>query len=221
MIFAKVQYVRNMIERGYVFSPCLEIGAGLEGANARELCSAHNLVYYGTDMMAGPEVDFVINLDGPLTVIQKQLGTVTPFGSILALNVLEHTFNPIEILDKLFTLLAVGGSCVIITPAVWLLHDYPIDCWRPLPTFYTEYARRRDLMLLSDTFEFVGYGPVAQFSNPDGSFAFPRPGKSVRHRQYSKAVHKLFNTFGRGVFFPTHIAIGVVIKNSANNLVAE
>jgi hypothetical protein len=90
-----------------------------------------------------------------------------------------------------------------------------MDCWRLLPSFYLEYAKRRRVTLIEETFQFVGQGNVRAFVGPDGKFAYPRPGRSMLHYKYSKAVHKLFGTFGRGMFFPTHVACGVVIRNVA------
>lgn len=213
MVGADVRYISEMLRRGLIFGPCLELGVGLEGANNRDLVTSSGVTYLGTDIVPGDFVDFVIDLQDPIDTIRNILGASAPLGSILALNVLEHTFDPINILDKLFALLRTGGTCVIITPAVWPLHDFPIDCWRILPTFYEEYARRRGHNIVSESLSFVGYGSVDQFAAEDGSRAFPPPSaKSSLHRQFSRAVHKGLNTFGRSMFFPSHIAVGCVIQ---------
>jgi SAM-dependent methyltransferase len=209
-----VDYIRQLLTRGLVRGPCLELGVGLEGANNRDLLRAHGIEHYGSDIVPGPVVDFVIDLEAPLDQIKRKVARVGPFGSVLVLNVLEHTFDPLRILDNVFALLAPGGSCVIITPAVWTLHDYPVDCWRILPGFYVEYAKRRRLTLVEDAFQFVGHGKVHDFRAPDGTFALPRPGSGKANFTYSKAIHKLFNTFGRGMAFPSHVACGAVIRNS-------
>lgn len=214
MVGVDVDFVRALLASGYIHGPCLELGVGLEGANNRDLIRGHGVEYYGSDVVPGPMVDFVIDLEEPLDGIQSKVARVGRFGSVLAMNVLEHTFDPIRVLDNLFGLLTAGGTCAIITPASWPLHDFPMDCWRILPSFYVTYAARRGYTLIEDTFQFVSYGPVRQFNTPDGRFAYPRPGRSSVHFTYSKVVHKLFDTFGRDMFFPTHVACGVVLRNS-------
>ena len=214
MVGADVAYVTALLEGGYIHGPCLELGAGLEGTNNRELIRGRGIEYYGSDFVPGPGVDFVIDLEEPLDAIRARVERVGRFGSVLALNVLEHTFDPIRVLDNLFGLLTPGGTCALVAPASWPIHDFPIDCWRILPTFYVTYAERRGYTLLEDTFQFVSHGPVREFNTPDGRFAYPKPGRSSAHFTYSKVVHKLFDTFGRDAFFPTHVACGVVIRNS-------
>jgi SAM-dependent methyltransferase len=209
-----VDYVRELLERGLIHGPCLELGVGVEGANNREIVRAQGIEHYGSDIAPSAVVDFVFDLEGPLDVIRAEVADVAPFGSVLVLNVLEHTFDPLRILDNVFALLSPGGTCAIITPTAWPLHDYPVDCWRILPGFYVEYAKRRRLTLIEDTLQFVGHGKVRDFLAPNGKFALPRPGRSAAHFTYSKTIHKLFNTFGRGMAFPSHIGCGVVIRNS-------
>jgi 2-polyprenyl-3-methyl-5-hydroxy-6-metoxy-1,4-benzoquinol methylase len=53
--------------------------------------------------------------------------SVAPFGTILILNVLEHTFEPVRILDNALSLLGPHGALAVLTPAIWPLHDLPMD----------------------------------------------------------------------------------------------
>ena len=53
-----------------------------------------------------------------------------------------------------------------------------IDAWRILPNFYEDYARRRGLRLVGEFFEYLGFGAVASFRNPDSSYKFPPPSQS-------------------------------------------
>lgn len=206
------RYLKNLVGDGYVQSPCLEMGAGLVDANVGDLLRRNSIQYYGADRVSGPAVDFVFDLDEPMESIRSALSSVGEFGSVLLANVLEHTFDPIRVLDKACGILRPGGTCIIVTPAVWPLHDFPVDCWRLMPSFYTEYATRRNLTLLRDTFQYIGYGQVHSFVDSEGALVFPRPGKSSVHSWYSRSLHKLFNTYGRGMFFPAHVAVGVVLE---------
>jgi hypothetical protein len=142
----------------------------------------------------------------------RRFDGVGPFGTVLLLNVLEHTFDPIRVLDHAVALVRPGGTVVNVTPTVWPLHDYPYDAWRLLPNFYEEYTRRRGLKLHPDYFEYVGAGKVTETRNPDGSYRLPRPGRSPRHWWYSRAVHRVFNTAGRGMAQPSHVAVGCVLQ---------
>ncbi len=203
-----IDYIRRLLREGIITDPVLELGTGWGGATSREIITSEGLRYYGTDIAEGEGVDFVANLESTEDV--HAFNGVAPFGSILILNVLEHTFDPIRILDNSLHLLKPGGSLVVLTPAVWPLHHYPFDAWRILPSFYEEYAKRRRLKLLESFFEYVGFGLVGAFRNPDPSYSFPRPCTGGFRYWYGRVMHKVFNTFGRGTFFPSHIAIGCV-----------
>lgn len=211
-----VEYVASLLRKGYIHSPCLELGVGLDGINNRALLSAENIKYYGTDIVPGPSIDFAINFEDSLETIKKELSSAGCFGSVLVLNVLEHTFDPIKVLDNILGILGPGGTCIIITPAVWPLHNFPIDCWRILPQFYVEYAKRRGLTILDGTFQYIGQGRIGDFAAVDSSLGFPSPSQSTLHYWYSRLIHKLFNTFGRGMSFPAHVAVGVVLGNRSS-----
>jgi len=188
----------------------LELGAGYEGRTSRLDVESFSIRYYSSDMTAGVGVDFVANFE-----YADQLhifNDVDTLGSVFILNVLEHTFEPIRILDNALSLLRGGGTLVVLTPALWPLHDYPIDAWRILPNFYEEYAKRRNLELLADYFEYIGFGPVKNFRNSDGSFSFPPPCQPGFRRTFSRMAQKLLNTYGRGMFYPSHVAVGAVFR---------
>jgi SAM-dependent methyltransferase len=160
--------------------------------------------------MAGEGVDFVANFERRDDM--EVFRSVAPFGAVVLLNVLEHTFDPLAVLDNARTLLAPGGALVVLTPAVWPLHNFPMDTWRIMPNLYEEYAARRGMQLVQDSFEFVGFGPVTSFRNDDKTYSFPPPrGQAGWRRLFDRVVHRVFNTFGRAMFQPSHIAIGAVL----------
>lgn len=208
MVSEDIAYVRRLLGAGIVTGPVLELGAGYGGETCRDLIASHGLRYYGTDMAAGPGVDFVANFEHVDTL--RVFESVAPFGCVLILNVLEHTFDPIRVLDNARTLVRQGGTLVVLTPAVWPLHNYPFDAWRILPSFYEEYARRRGIRLVDDYFEYVGFGNVRAFRHPDSTNRFPLPSQNRLGYLFGRVVHKAFNTFGRGMFQPSHIAVAAV-----------
>lgn len=209
MIDSDLEFVGRLIRAQVITGPVLELGTGYGGTTCSGIVRAGGLDYYGTDMAPGAGVDFVADFEclAELDVFRP----VAPFGSVLILNVLEHTFDPIRILDHAGTLLRARGTLVVVTPAVWPLHNFPLDAWRPLPNFYEEYARRRRLQLIEDYFEYVGFGPVKAFRNPDSTYRLPPPCQTRVRHQYGRIVHKALNTFGRAMFHPSHVAVGAVL----------
>ena len=146
MVGADQDWVAGLLKANVFAGPVLELGTGYGGATCRAVVEAAGLEYVGTDVEPGPGVDIPANFEraGDMAA----LAATGPFGAVLILNVLEHTFEPIRVLDNARTLLKAGGALVVLTPAVWPLHSYPIDTWRILPDFYQEYARRKGMRLL-------------------------------------------------------------------------
>lgn len=203
-------YVTRLLAEGLICGPVLELGAGYEGLTCRRLLEGAGLVYVGTDTGEGPAVDIVANFETGEGL--REAAAAGPFGTVLVLNVLEHTFDPLTVLDNAVSVARVAdGRVVVLTPAVWPLHNYPMDCCRLLPDWYRRYARTRHLDLIEAAFEYVGFGPVADFRAPQGQDVFPPPGfRRPVHRLYSRVVHRLFNSYGRGMAQPSHLAIAAV-----------
>jgi len=192
-------------------SPCLELGVGYGGPSNKRLIQDAGIDYVGTDMVAQDSVDVCVNFEDSREKVEAALAH-TKYGSALALNVLEHTFDPIRVLDNIINVLRPSGTCIIITPTVWPLHDYPLDCWRINPNFYEEYCKRRSRILLDEYFEYVGAHKVRDSKKIDGTYVLPAPTRSKSKVLRSRIIHKLFNTVGRGMMFPSCVATGVVIK---------
>jgi len=209
MVGADLEYVSALIRANVLSGPILELGTGYEGETCRHIVHGAGLEYFGTDIANGPNVDFVADFERVEDM--AIFDGAAPFGTILVLNVLEHTFNPLQVLDNARTLLKPGGALVVLTPAVWPLHNYPFDAWRILPDFYTEYARRRGMRLLGEHFDFVGFGSVQSFQNAGGQPSFPPPTKGPWKLLFGRAVHKAFNTFARAMFQPSHVAVAAVL----------
>jgi SAM-dependent methyltransferase len=210
MVPADLDYVTRLIRNRAITGPLLELGTGYGGDTCRAVATSAGLAYYGTDLMAGDAVDFVADFERreDMTIFRD----VAPFGAVVLLNVLEHTFNPLAVLDNARTLLAPGGSLVVLTPAVWPLHNFPMDAWRIMPNLYEEYALRRGMRLTDEYFEFVGFGRVRVFRNADGSYTFPPPrGPGGWRRWLDRAIHRGFDTFGRAMVMPSHVAVAAVL----------
>lgn len=78
----------------------------------------------GVDMLPGPGVDAVINMEEPAAL---KLGT---FAHIECVSVLEHSRRPWLLAANLERMLQPGGTIYLTAPFVWRVHGYPDDYWR-------------------------------------------------------------------------------------------
>lgn len=209
MTSADATYIESCASSGTLRGPCLELGVGYEGENCRAIIGKAGLEYVATDIRAAPGVDLVIDFEAPEEQVVQCAGRT--FGSVLCLNVIEHVFDPLRVLDNVWCLVKPGGSAIVLAPCVWALHDYPRDVYRFNPHFYEEFARRRGAILNRDLFHYVGYGSVDTYRNPDGSYRLPPP-TSSGHFLWSRIVHRAFNTMGRAMVAPSTLAIAAVLE---------
>ena len=216
------RYLRHLIDRGVVHGPVLEIGSRAwqgEAGNARAECIRAGLAWEGTDIVEGPGVDFVLDIldSSAARAVGRQ------WSSVLVLNLLEHVYNPIQALENAVALVAPGGVVVVVGPAVWQLHDYPKDFWRPMPDFFVEFASRNGLEILDDVFMWIVEGailPVERFSAGSQKKlpSISRPGVfelwGKPYAYWSRATHALLRTFGRRTPYPD-TGLGVTLKKPA------
>jgi SAM-dependent methyltransferase len=199
-------YILSLLARGLIKGPCLELGTGYGGPTAARLLVGENVEVVGTDLSPAPGVELVIDFESSREAVLRA-AQGRRFATALVLNVLEHTFEPVTVLDNVGALLEPGGRLVLVAPAAWPLHNFPQDCYRLLPDFYVKYARSRKLAVEASSFEYLGIGPVS--TGPEARL--PRPTKSKAYDFYSRVVHRVFNTTGRAHWAPGHLLIGVVM----------
>lgn len=203
-------YIEKLLSKKNFSGTFLELGAGYGGETCRDMIECRDFKYYATDMFDSKGVDFVADFTS-VDSVKRAFGDIK-FDNVMILNVLEHTFDPLSIVDNCRSLLNPGGKLIIITPAIWTLHNYPIDCIRLLPDWYVQYAKGREFDLMWDCFDYVGYGPVANFKYENGDLMFPGPSAgNLAKYWWSRIIQKLFNTYGRSMSFPSHVAIGAVL----------
>lgn len=208
-----LDYIKLLLQSGIIAGPVLELGAGYGGNTCRSLIEGAGFVYEPTDMFPADGVQYVADFSDKQNVAQIFGGR--QYSTVLVLSILEHTFDPLTILDNALALVEQGGKLVVITPAVWSLHNYPIDCNRLLPNWYERYSETRACTLLPDYFHYVGFGKVREFIDHKGNYQFPPPAPTSGLKAlWSRSIHKVFNTYGRGMAFPCQIAIGAVIQNT-------
>lgn len=208
---ADLEFMRMLISGGLCADSVLELGGGYGGSTCKELIESSGKRYFATNMYPASGVDIVADFETGEGV--DDVASAGPFGTVLVLNVLEHTFNPIAVLDNVVRVTERGGTIVAIAPAVWPIHNFPIDCCRLLPDWYRHYAAKRGLMLKNELFCYLEGGAVDAFRSPDGQDNFPPPAFNRPNlRLWSRAVHRLLNTFGRGMAHQSHLAIGVAMQ---------
>lgn len=209
---------------GLVRGRCLEVGSlnhqgGVHG-NCKHTIESWGLRYEGADVMPGPGVDHVLDFTDKKAV-ERVFGART-FDTLLLFNVLEHVYEPLRLLDNAFTRLVNGGACVISTPLVWELHDFPSDFWRPNPNLFEAYARQSGAEIVDDLFVYMYQGRICRLRDFDRGTQHRLPSFNVGalaeghvRYWYSKVVHRVFNTLGRRYPF-TYTAIGcVMLKRDA------
>lgn len=113
--------------------PYLEVGSKDYGStqDLRKLFADKD-TYVGTDMLAGPGVDVVLDLTQDFEEIDANLGGVR-FGTIICLSVLEHCEQPFKMAENLTSLIKPGGKICLSVPFSWKVHAYPSDYWRFTP----------------------------------------------------------------------------------------
>ena len=213
-------YLRRVIAAGEVRGPVLEIGSrDYQGGvgNARSTCEAAGLAWEGTDIDAGPGVDFTLDIldDDSVAAIDRRWGTVLMF------NLLEHVYEPALALRHAADLVEPGGVVVVVGPSVWQLHDYPRDYWRPMPDFFLEFALRHRLGVVAEHFCWLMEGneriiPIDDLTAATGQKRFP--GRETATEVFgpvrataSRYVQRGLNLTGRAMHFP-QVGIAVVLR---------
>jgi SAM-dependent methyltransferase len=131
----------------------LEVGSYNVNGNCKSFITARGLDYLGLDVRPGPDVDLVCDITAGRDAVVGAVPGV-PYDLVLCLNVLEHLFEPVRALDNMLAVLRPGGYLLIVTPAVWDLHDWPHDFFRLNPDFFRLLAEARNVRVVPGTFTF-------------------------------------------------------------------
>jgi len=102
-------------------------------ADFRQLTLDMGHRYKGTDFMAGPNVDLVVDLsepNGPVELLRK---TNRLADLVICTEVLEHVWNPGALLRGMFQILKPNGLLVLTTLFAFPIHNHPEDFWRFTP----------------------------------------------------------------------------------------
>ena len=100
--------------------------------NWRALCTrrfAERLAFTGIDLVAGPNVDAVLDICCDSRALADALGT-DPFDLVICVHVLEHVKNPNRAARNIQSVMRSGGHAYLATPWSQAFHAAPDDYWR-------------------------------------------------------------------------------------------
>jgi len=217
---ADFEFFRFLFRSNVFAGPVLEIGGRSwqgEAGNLDAVCRELDIEWEAADMTAGPGVTLEIDILDSATVlaVEKRWPTIALF------NLLEHVYDPILALRNSMHLLTDGGVCIVAGPAVWQIHRFPADFWRPLPDFFIEFGRREGFIVPVEMMHWLVDGAIwpCQELSTNGEAILP----SVDHSRElwgaskamrSRVIHRLFDTYGRRAVFPFS-GLGLVILKGA------
>lgn len=91
-----LEYVSRLMDSEIITGPVLELGAGYGGETCKNVIVGAGIEYFPTDITPSAGINFVADFESE--DIERFFPPSVKFNCILALNVLEHTFNPIRVL---------------------------------------------------------------------------------------------------------------------------
>src|SRR6476661_8322682 len=97
-----LKWIAKLLGQRVLQGPVLELGVGYGGGTSKEAIANAGLEYVGTDLEATPAVDVVADFERAEDM--AKFAERGPFGAVLILNVLEHTFEPLRIMDNALSL---------------------------------------------------------------------------------------------------------------------
>ncbi len=136
-ILAWLQELRDGF--GIDYHRVLEVGSRDVNGSPRSIFQVANNEYIGVDLEPGPGVDVV----GRWSEVSKRWwahnGGRALFDLVICCETLEHTADPIRMVDELRYWLHRGGHLILTSPANGFpLHRFPRDYWRLMPDVYED-----------------------------------------------------------------------------------
>lgn len=130
---------------------CYDIGSYDVNGTYRPILDKFKWKYIGMDIEAGKNVDIVINDPEIFTTLDKA-------DLVISGQCIEHVLRPWIWIKQAAMLLNPGGYLLLVAPAIWPNHRYPVDCWRFQPDGYSVLAEEGGLELiksnLSNVYEY-------------------------------------------------------------------
>lgn len=103
---------------------------------------------------ANPHIDMELDISKPLPFENAA------FDTVICSDVLEHIYNPLDVLDEMVRVCRKGAYIMINTPFTYWIHEEPFDYNRYTPYFYEKFAADRDDIELVELKTMGGTGEV-------------------------------------------------------------
>ena len=113
--------------RRYVRGHVLEIGPEPGGASTLRELSSNWSQWDTADIRSGADLTFPRCEPYDYPVLNHTYDTV------VSANVAEHVREPWTWMKELKRITRPGGHIIVVTPANWVYHPDPVDCWRFWP----------------------------------------------------------------------------------------
>ena len=104
----------------------VDIGSYDVNGTYKPIFANPNWTYWGVDIVAGPNVDQVITAE-------KWDIADESYDVVVCGQCLEHVEMPWLTMLELARICKKDGLVIIVVPWKFVMHRYPIDCWRILP----------------------------------------------------------------------------------------
>lgn len=212
------EFLRRAIEGGFVGESVVEIGGRSwqgDAGNAETICRQNGIAWTAVDLEPGPGVEHVLDILDLESV--DHVGRQWP--TALLFNLLEHVYDPALALRNSLRLVQPGGTCLIVVPTLWQIHDYPADYWRPMPDFFLEFGRRNGVEVVGDMLWLYNWRmqPINELT-VNGQKKLPDEWENSNltygrwKSRFSWLVQKGLNTTGRYTPYPK-LALALIMRN--------
>ncbi len=211
-----LDYFRHCAKLSLLKSPFLEVGSAKVENAAVNLCDVARELgvkeVLGADLDKGQGVDLTCDFSVSAEEFAKRW-THAPFGTVGIFNVLEHTYEPAQVLRNAVRCVRPGGTLLVVVPTVWPIHHFPKDYVRLLPDWFEEFAVRYQLTVVPEAFCWLsefGLLTMKEHWQIPNYQSTKRGGGSLRYWA-SRLAHTAFHTFGKS-HWATHAAIGIAYR---------
>ena len=166
----------------------------------------------GVDLVQAEGVDHTFDFSIPREDFNRKWPHLA-YGTVALFNTLEHTFDPLLVLQNALSCVRPGGTLIVVVPSLWPIHKYPKDYCRLLPDWYCEFATRFDLELMAESFCWISAFGLFPIHSKNEFPNFQNSAKAIYPFRYwrSRLVHKVLNTYGRS-HWGTHVSIGAAFR---------
>lgn len=110
----------------------------------RNYCSSVTLADWPNSLHENPLLDVVVDLNRPLIQFES-----SSFDTVILSDVLEHIFEPRQLLTEISRILRPGGHVILNVPFIYPLHETPHDYYRFTNYTLEKFAAEAGLVVVS------------------------------------------------------------------------